>query len=226
MNPSKRFIYFFGAGQADGSNELKHLVGGKGASLAEMTRAQLNVPPGFTISAECCDLFNKANQVWPAGLEEEIRANLTRLEELAGRPFGRGDNPLLLAVRSGAAQSMPGMMDTILNVGLNPDCGRQTAHRTGNPRGAWDASRNFLAMFGHTGAEIAEGAYTRLLDEMLKATRKNHEDDLDAEQLETLCERMRAVYREDTGKHMPIEPWDMLVEAIHAVFRSWNSARA
>ena len=226
MNPSKRFIYFFGAGQADGSNELKHLVGGKGASLAEMTTAQLNVPPGFTISAECCDLFTKAHQAWPAGLEEEIRANLSRLEDLAGRSFGKGVNPLLLAVRSGAAQSMPGMMDTILNVGLNPDCVRAMGHRIGNLRGAWDAYRHFLAMFGHTVAEIAEGTYTRLLDEMLKATRKNHEDDLDAEQLETLCERMRTVYREDTGKHMPIEPWDMLVEAINAVFRSWNSVRA
>jgi pyruvate,water dikinase len=112
-----RFVYFFGEGQADGGSEIKHLIGGKGASLADMTRAGLNVPPGFTISAECCALFYQANKQWPAGLEEEVRAGLARLEKLAGRQFGQGDNPLLVAVRSGAAVSMPGMMDTMLNVG-------------------------------------------------------------------------------------------------------------
>src|ERR1700737_4187188 len=98
---ANRFVYFFGQGQADGGSELKDLVGGKGASLADMTKARLNVPPGFTISAECCDLYYKANQTWPAGLEDAVRANLARLEGLAGRTFGRGDNPLLVAVRSG-----------------------------------------------------------------------------------------------------------------------------
>src|SRR5580692_6988677 len=100
-------VYFFGQGQADAGSDLKHLVGGKGASLAEMTRAQLNVPPGFTISAECCNLFYKNQQNWPEGLLDEVRSNLQRLEQLSGRQFGRGDNPLLVAVRSGAAQSMP-----------------------------------------------------------------------------------------------------------------------
>src|SRR5262245_65594364 len=117
----QRLIYFFGDGRADGGNDVKHLVGGKGASLAEMTKAGLNVPPGFTISAECCDLFYKNGRTWPAGLEDEVRANLARLEKLTGRSFGRGADPLLVAVRSGAAQSMPGMMDTMLNVGLNSD---------------------------------------------------------------------------------------------------------
>lgn len=116
---SDRFVYFFGAGQAEAGAALKHLVGGKGASLANMTKAGLNVPPGFTISAECCDLYYRANRVWPAGLEEEVRASLARLEQLVGRRFGVGDNPLLVAVRSGAAESMPGMMDTVLNVGLD-----------------------------------------------------------------------------------------------------------
>src|SRR5438477_1433510 len=108
-------VYFFGNGQAEGGSEIKHLVGGKGDSLADMTRARLNVPPGFTISATCCDEFFRAGHQWPAGLEEEVHANLARLEKLAGQLFGRGDNPLLLAVPSGAAQSMPGMMDTVLN---------------------------------------------------------------------------------------------------------------
>ena len=133
---TQRWIYFFGNGQADGDREIKHLIGGKGASLADMTRAGLNVPPGFTISAECCDYYYRHDHRWPDELEAEVRANLARLEQLIGRSFGVGGQPLLVAVRSGAAQSMPGMMDTVLNVGLNPDCVRAMAERTGNARGA------------------------------------------------------------------------------------------
>src|SRR5229473_269050 len=114
------FIYFFGNGQADGGSALKHLVGGKGASLADMTKAGFNVPPGFTISAECCQLYFQNQRQWPAGLEDQVRAGLARLETMTGRAFGRGDDPLLVAVRSGAAESMPGMMDTVLNVGNWP----------------------------------------------------------------------------------------------------------
>ena len=114
---STGFIYFFGNGQADGSSALRHLVGGKGASLADMTKAGLNVPPGFTISTECCELYFRNARHWPADLEEQVRTSLAQLEAMAGRLFGRGDDPLLVAVRSGAAESMPGMMDTILNVG-------------------------------------------------------------------------------------------------------------
>src|SRR5437016_11304530 len=128
--PATKYIYFFGAGEAEAGSDLKHLIGGKGASLADMTRAGLDVPPGFTISAECCDLFHKNGEKWPDGLLEEVFANLRRLEKLAGRAFGGGGNPLLVAVRSGAAQSMPGMMDTILNVGLNSDCVQAMAERT------------------------------------------------------------------------------------------------
>src|SRR5438045_2376399 len=127
-------VYFFGAGRAEGGSAIKHLVGGKGASLADMTKAGLNVPPGFTISAECCDHYYRAGQRWPEGLDAEVRASLARLEQLTGRTFGRGDRPLLVAVRSGAERSMPGMMDTVLNVGLNPDCVRALAERTGNAR--------------------------------------------------------------------------------------------
>src|SRR5437016_8571676 len=130
--PATKYIYFFGAGEAEAGSDLKHLVGGKGASLADMTKAQLNVPPGFTISTECCDLYYKAGKRWPDGLEDAVRSSLARLEQLAGRTLGRGDNPLLVAVRSGAAQSMPGMMDTVLNVGRD----RQTA--------AWDQLRQAI----------------------------------------------------------------------------------
>ncbi|MBY0527240.1 MAG: hypothetical protein K2R98_27845 [Gemmataceae bacterium] len=222
----QRFIYFFGDGQADGSSDLKHLVGGKGASLADMTRAQLNVPPGFTISAECCDLYYKSDRTWPQGLEDYVRAGMERLEQLAGRPFGRGDNPLLVAVRSGAAQSMPGMMDTVLNVGLNPECVGGMAQRTGNRLGAWEAYRHFLIMFGKTVGNVEETVFTGLIDSMLKETGKKAEAELDAGQMETLCHRFLAAYRQHTGRDMPTAPWDMLCQAINAVFGSWNNERA
>jgi phosphohistidine swiveling domain-containing protein len=226
MSTGQRFIYFFGDGQAEGSSDIKHLVGGKGASLADMTRAQLNVPPGFTISAECCDLYYTVGRHWPDGLDPEVRTNLARLEQLAGRPFGQGDNPLLVAVRSGAAQSMPGMMDTVLNVGLNPACVRGMAQRTGNHRGAWEAYRHFLVMFGHTVGDVDEAVFTGLIADMLKETGKSAEAELDAEQMEELCYRFMAAYRQHTGKEMPTDPWAMLCAAIDAVFGSWNNERA
>jgi pyruvate,water dikinase len=217
-----RRIYFFGNGQADGGSEVKHLVGGKGASLADMTRAGLNVPPGFTISAECCELYFQAGHQWPAGLEDEVRANLARLERLTGRTFGRGSDPLLLAVRSGAAQSMPGMMDTVLNVGLNPECVRAVAERTGNPRAAWEAYRHFLVMFGHTVGGVGECAFT----DVLRETNRQAEVELDAAQIKELCDRFREIYCRHAGRELPADPWAMLCQAIEVVFGSWNNERA
>ena len=159
----QRWIYFFGNGQADGNGDLRHLIGGKGASLADMTRAGLNVPPGFTIATECCDYFYKNQQHWPDDLEVELRANLQRLEQLAGRTFGAGSQPLLVAVRSGAAQSMPGMMDTVLNVGLNPACVAAMAERTGNARGAWEAYLHFIQMYAHTVGGIESEGMTKVI---------------------------------------------------------------
>jgi pyruvate,water dikinase len=222
----QRLVYFFGAGQADGDSSIKHLLGGKGASLADMTRAHLNVPPGFTITAECCDLYFRDGKRWPTGLEEEVRANLARLEQLAGRVFGRGEDPLLVAVRSGAAQSMPGMMDTVLNVGLNPDCVAGMARRTANPRGAWEAYRHFLVMFGHTVGGVEESVFTSLIAEMLRQAGKSSEAELDAVQMQTLCERFSTAYRQHAGRDLPIEPYTMLRQAIDAVFGSWNNERA
>ncbi|HKI33419.1 MAG TPA: PEP/pyruvate-binding domain-containing protein [Gemmataceae bacterium] len=222
----QQWIYFFGDGQADGGSEVKHLVGGKGASLADMTKARLNVPPGFTISTECCDLYFRAGGQWPAGLEEAVRANLARLEQLVGRPFGRGGDPLLVAVRSGAAHSMPGMMDTVLNVGLNPDCVRAVAERTGNARGAWEAYRHFLVMFGHTVGGVGEGVFTDRIADLLKEVGKQSEGDLDTGQMEALCDRFREAYRSHAGRDLPTDPWDMLSQAIDAVFGSWHNERA
>ncbi len=220
------WVYFFGQGQADGGGDLKHRVGGKGASLADMTRAGLNVPPGFTISAECCDHYYRNGQQWPDGLDAEVRANLARLETITGRTFGHGETPLLVAVRSGAERSMPGMMDTVLNVGLNPDCVRALAHRTGNPRGAWQAYYHFLLLFARTVGGVDDATLDGLVRHHLDACGERIEDDLDAAELEALCGRLTALYREKTGRDVPVEPWAMLGAAIDAVFASWNSERA
>ncbi len=219
------YVYFFGNGQADGGDAVKHLVGGKGASLAEMTRGGLQVPPGFTLSAACCDLYHRHQRTWPAGLEDQVRAGLQRLEDLSGRVFGRGPEPLLVAVRSGAAQSMPGMMDTILNVGLHPDCVRQQAERTGNPRGAWRAYLHFLLMFAPTALGVDEAELTARVTDVLTEAGKTTDEDLDAAELERLCDELCGLCARQ-GKPVPTDPWAMLVAAINAVFRSWNNDRA
>lgn len=216
-----RWIYFFGNGQADGSSDIKHLIGGKGASLADMTRAGLNVPPGFTISAECCDHYYRNDGRWPDGLEVEVRFHLSRLERLADRPFGVGPQPLLVAVRSGAMQSMPGMMDTVLNVGLNPESVRAMGERTGNRSGAWEAYAHFIEMFAHTVA----GIETEVLEGCIQAFRAEHPHP-DAHAEELLCDRLRSFYADQVGSPFPTEPWLMLTAAINAVFASWNSERA
>jgi pyruvate,water dikinase len=221
----RRWVYFFGQGQADGGRELKHLVGGKGASLADMTKAGLNVPPGFTISAECCEYYHRCGQ-WPDGLDAQVRHNLARLEQVTRRTFGCGETPLLVAVRSGAEQSMPGMMDTVLNVGLNPDCVRTLGHRTGNSRGAWHAYYHFLLLFSRTVGGIDDSSLDILLRQFLREAGEGIEDELDAAELQALCQRVAACYRESMGRDVPIDPWAILCAAIDAVFASWNSERA
>ncbi len=216
--PERRRIYFFGQGQADAGPDLKHVVGGKGAGLAEMTRAGLNVPPGFTLSAECCQEFYRNQRRWPDGLDAELRANLQRLEQIAKRPLGRGANPLLVAVRSGAAQSMPGMMDTVLNVGLNPECVQAMGERTGNLRGAWQAYLHFQLMFLRT--------VSNLEDADVKACLDANEDALSADELRTQCQRLADLHQAKRGRPFPTEPWELLCAAIDAVFGSWMNPRA
>jgi pyruvate,water dikinase len=225
-DPAGKLVYFFGAGQAEGGAALRELLGGKGASLADMTVAGLNVPPGFTISAECCARYHESGKRWPAGLEEQVRAQLHRLEQLVQRPFGWGGNPLLVAVRSGAAQSMPGMMDTILNVGLNPECVRQMGDRTGNHRAAWDAYRHFLEMFGHTALGLDESVFGGLISQLLRRESKDSEEQLDSAALEQLCRLFLETIEKHTGHPFAVDPWAMLVQAIDAVFESWHTERA
>jgi phosphohistidine swiveling domain-containing protein len=223
---TQRWIYFFGNGQADGNGDLKHLIGGKGAGLADLTRGGLNVPPGFTISAECCNFFYQHQKCWPDDLDSELHGNLQRLEKLTGRTFGVGAQPLLIAVRSGAAQSMPGMMDTLLNVGLNAASVAAMAQHTGNARGAWEAYLHFCLMYSHTVGGIENDALTQVVQTSCKSAGKVSEDELDAAQLEALCDRLRDFYAEKTRCNFPTDPWAMLCASINAVFLSWNSDRA
>jgi len=230
MEQPSQWIYSFGNGQAEGSSDVKHLIGGKGASLAEMTRAGLNVPPGFTISTQACQLFYKHQETWPDGLLDQIRAALTRLENATGRELGKGAQPLLVAVRSGAAQSMPGMMDTILNVGLNPECVRALAEHPGDPRGAWRDYFDFQLMYAKTvlasHKKVDDRDIQTLVNRHLDTAGAVRIENLDAGQMEQLCQSLRELLQSDYGIDFPTDPWDMLTGAVLAVFRSWNSERA
>lgn len=199
-----KWVYFFGEGSAEGDPERKDILGGKGASLAAMSAAGLPVPPGFTISAECCKLFFENGGAWPEGLEDEVRQALARLERVTGRPYGRGDRPLLVSVRSGAAHSMPGMMDTILNCGLTP----AMADAMPDPVRFWTVYAQFVQMFAKTVADIPLAAFPTGDDPAAVAAASMD------------------LYRQRTGRPFPTDPWQALVECIDAVFNSWNNERA
>ncbi|MBM4143724.1 MAG: hypothetical protein FJ225_09080 [Lentisphaerae bacterium] len=203
-----RWVYPFGPGVSGAGGPGRDLLGGKGAGLAEMSRAGLPVPPGFTITTACCRAFFDNRERWPAGLEEQVRLHLRKLEETGGRRFGRGRRPLLVSVRSGAAVSMPGMMDTLLNCGLHPEL----AGEMGDPPEFWAVYTQFILMFARAVGEIPAEAFGAAADPR-RADRASAEACLD-------------VYRAKTGRPFPTEPWETLRECISAVFRSWNSERA
>jgi pyruvate,water dikinase len=201
-------VYFFGDGLAEGDPSRKDVLGGKGASLAAMTAAGLPVPPGFTVSIACCRHYHEHGGRWPDGLEGQVHAHMARLEKTTGRRFGAGKQPLLVSVRSGAAQSMPGMMDTILNCGLHPGLADQVADR----RLFWQAYAAFVERFGNTAAGIPTSDYERTAS----AARSDRER----------AEAWIALYEQRTGKAFPTTAWDALRECVNAVFESWNSERA
>ncbi len=204
-------VFFFGDGACEGDPERKDVLGGKGASLADMSRAGLPVPPGFTISVQCCEEYH-ATGGWPVGLEDEVRAYMARLERSTGRAYGRGQSPLLVSVRSGAARSMPGMMDTILNCGLHPglaDEVEDVAH-------FWSVYEQFVRQFGNTVADIPMAAFDEAAEDAHAAHLKER----------AAAEACIALYEERTGKSFPVDPWDALRECIDAVFESWNNERA
>ena len=221
-----KYVYFFGSGKAEGNGEMKEVLGGKGAGLAEMTRIGLPVPDGFTISAEACDYYFKHDRKYPKELTAQVQANLTRLEKATGKKLGDPFDPLLVSVRSGSARSMPGMMETILNLGLNSKSVEGLAKRTGNERFAYDAYRRFVQMY----STVVMGLPKDDLEEKLRQLkdRLNIKDDtrIPAEHLKSLVDDYKQFYEAKSGKSFPEGPADQLWGAIAAVFESWMGEKA
>jgi len=227
MSPdNKKYVYFFGGGKAEGNATMKAILGGKGANLAEMTNMGIPVPPGFTISAEVCAELPKHGGQWPPGLDEEIDANLKKLEDLMGLRFGDPEDPLLVSVRSGAAVSMPGMMDTVLNLGLNEDAVNGLIKKTGNARFAWDAYRRFINMFGDVVMAMEHAHFEEILSAHKAKAGVELDTELTAEQLKGVVQDYLKLYEKDTGEPFPTDPKVQLTKSIGAVFSSWDNPRA
>jgi pyruvate,orthophosphate dikinase len=223
---SNQYVYYFGDGKAEGRAQMKELLGGKGANLAEMTNLGIPVPPGFTISTEACAEYYKNNRSHTADVKAQVTANLQRLEKEMGKKLGDAEDPLLVSVRSGAAVSMPGMMDTVLNLGLNAAAVEGIAKNTGNVRFAWDAYRRFIQMFGDVVMGVAHHDFEEALDAVKNAKGVENDVDLDADDLKKVVDGYMAVYEKSVGKSFPQDPTEQLWAAIDAVFGSWNNDRA
>ncbi len=239
-----KYIYFFGKGKAEGSAAMKDILGGKGANLAEMSSIGIPVPPGFTISAEVCDVYYSKGGKYPSGLKAKIEENLKRLEKTTGKKFGDNNDPLLVSVRSGAAVSMPGMMDTILNLGLNDKSVEGLDRLTQNSRFAWDSYRRFIQMFGDVAMGVPHSAFENEIEEVKRVVarrrgienadslvqealnQKVSDTDLEVDDLKELVSRYKTVYRKYTKEDFPQDPKKQRMLAIDAVFGSWNNDRA
>ncbi len=228
MATDKKYIYFFGNGKADGNGQMKGLLGGKGAGLAEMTNAGVPVPPGFTITTEVCNVFYEIGKRVPDGLDDEMRGYMAKIEEALGRKFTFGDRnrPLLVSVRSGSKFSMPGMMDTVLNLGLNDQTINGLIQMSGNPRFAWDAYRRFIQMFGNVVMDIDKDVFEHIIHEVKKKKRVNLDIELTAEDLQGLVAKFKAKVKQVAKRDFPQNPWEQLTMARDAVFGSWNNPRA
>ncbi len=218
-------VYFFGEGHADGNAQMRDTLGGKGANLAEMTNLGIPVPPGFTISAKLC-LQYVEEQKLPESVLEEIRETMKSLEKAVGRKFGDESDPLLVSVRSGAKISMPGMMDTVLNLGLNDKCVEGLAKQSGNPRFAYDSYRRFVHMYGSVVKGISDAAFEHPLDALKKEKGVERDIDLEADDLTSLVASYNQIYEKETGSPFSDDPWEQLLGAVEAVFGSWNIKRA
>ncbi|HPC93669.1 MAG TPA: pyruvate, phosphate dikinase [Sedimentisphaerales bacterium] len=223
---AEKRVYFFGNGKAEGNAKMKDLLGGKGANLAEMTNLGVPVPPGFTIATKVCAEYYQSKGKWPKGLDKEVDANLAKLEKAMGMKMSDPDRPLLVSVRSGAAASMPGMMDTVLNLGLNDEVVEGIIRKTGNARFAYDIYRRFIDMFG----DVVMGCHHDYFEEKIHEAKKKAgvelDSDLNAEQLRGVVEEYKKVYKEHVGEMFPQDGKVQLTHAINAVFGSWNSPRA
>jgi pyruvate,orthophosphate dikinase len=221
-----KYVYRFVDGKADGNGGMKDMLGGKGAGLAEMTNAGLPVPPGFTITTEACNSYYEVGAKFPDGMWNEVIEAMKALEATTRKKFGDPSNPLLVSVRSGAKFSMPGMMDTVLNLGLNEDTLKGLAALTGNERFAYDAYRRFIQMFGKIVLGIDGELFEHALTEAKRRVGAKLDTDLTAEDLKGVCETFKKIVKEQTGSDFPADPYKQLDEAVKAVFRSWNGDRA
>ncbi len=219
---SKKYVYLF----AEGNGKMKELLGGKGANLAEMTNLGMPVPRGFTVTTEACTQYYEDGEVISQEIQDEIMKNVATLEEQAGKKFGDKENPLLVSVRSGARASMPGMMDTVLNLGLNEDVVEVMAKKTGNPRWAWDCYRRFIQMYSDVVMEVGKKYFEQLIDKMKEARGVVNDTELTADDLKQLAQQFKDAYKEKLGQDFPTNPIEQMMGAVKAVFRSWNNPRA
>ena len=219
---ARKWVYLFKEGDAS----MRELLGGKGANLAEMTKIGLPVPQGFTITTEACTQYYEDGKKINDEIREQIDAHILKMEEITGKKFGDHENPLLVSVRSGARASMPGMMDTILNLGLNEEVVRVLAEKSNNPRWAWDCYRRFIQMYSDVVMEVGKKYFEELIDEMKAKKGVTQDVDLTAEDLHELAEQFKAEYKSKIGSDFPSDPKEQLYGAIMAVFRSWDNPRA
>ncbi|MBF0405872.1 MAG: pyruvate, phosphate dikinase [Candidatus Riflebacteria bacterium] len=228
----KKFVYSFGGGKAEGRADMKDVLGGKGANLAEMSNLGISVPAGFTISTEMCDVYYKNNRKYPPELEKEIQQALANAETIMGAKFGDATNPLLLSVRSGARVSMPGMMDTVLNLGLNDQTVEGLIKKTGNDRFAWDSYRRFVQMYGDVVLDMKPESkeehdpFEIIIDEVKKSRGVKSDSELTAADLKDLTYKFKKLIKEKKGLDFPTDPWQQMWGAVNAVFGSWMNQRA
>ncbi len=226
MATNRKWVYFFGNGKAEGDGSDRQTLGGKGAGLAEMTNIGLPVPAGFTLAVDACAYYWANNKHWPAGLDQQVREGVARLEKLTRKKLGGASDPLLVSVRSGAARSMPGMMETILNLGLNDASVEGLAAATGNPRFAWDSYRRFLQMYSTTAVGLSKEILEDKLHHLKQRVGVKYDHELNVDHLRELCADFKQFFREQTGQDFPQDPWTQLCGAINAVFNSWNAEKA
>ena len=217
-----KWVYMF----TEGNATMRNLLGGKGANLAEMTSLGLPVPQGFTVTTEACTQYYEDGRKINDEIMDQIMDAIVKLEAVAGKKFGDKENPLLVSVRSGARASMPGMMDTILNLGLNEDVVEALAEASGNPRWAWDCYRRFIQMYSDVVMEVGKKYFEELIDKMKEEKGVTQDVDLTAEDLKTLAGQFKAEYKAKIGEDFPSDAKEQLMGAVKAVFRSWDNPRA
>src|SRR5215218_8039671 len=223
---AKKYVYSFGRDGAEGNKDMKDTLGGKGANLAEMCNTGVPVPPGFTVSTEVCNIYFNNNRQVPAEVDEQIKKALTKVEKELGKKLGDPKNPLLMSVRSGAKFSMPGMMNTILNLGLNDETTDGLARLTDNPRFAYDCYRRFIQMFGEVALGIEMEKFDHVFDARKAKVKAKLDTDLTAADLQAIIADYKKIVRKDTGKDFPQDAWEQLTMSRDAVFRSWWADKA